>query len=42
MGTLMAEDRKRRGWTQTRLQHELRAAAGRLGMTLAAPSSLRV
>lgn len=42
MGTLMAEARKRRGWTQTRLQHELRAAAGRLGMTLAAPSSLRV
>ena len=42
MVTLMAEARKRRGWTQTRLQHELRAAAGRLGMTLAAPSSLRV
>lgn len=42
MTTVLAQVRRRRGWTSQRLQHELLKAAERRGLCIAAPSSLRV
>lgn len=42
MATVLQEARRRRGWTQAQLQHEMRGAAARLGLTLPSGESLRV